>query len=94
MIGVVGATNIKFSVNNGLCEITAFNPKTSDVFSQTYAVTSLPNAAAFTVTISSTKLELLPSGEYAVIIDKEGMLHFAEVRQDGIDVNVYILADA
>lgn len=94
MIGVVGATNIKFTVNNGLCEITAFNPKTSDVFSQTYAVTSLPDAPAFTVTISSTKLEILPSGEYAVIIDKEGMLHFAEVRQDGIDVNIYILADA
>lgn len=94
MIGVVGATNIKFTVNNGLCEITAFNHKTSDVFSQNYAVTSIPNAPAFNITISATKLALLPSGEYAVTIDKEGMLHFAQTRADSIDVNIYILADA
>ena len=94
MIGVVGATNIKFTVNNGMCEITAFNPKTSDVFSQNYSVTSLPNIPAFNITISATKLALLPSGEYAVTIDKEGMLHFAQTRTDTIDVNIYILADA
>ena len=94
MIGVVGATNIKFTVNNGMCEITAFNPKTSDVFSQNYSVTSLPNMPAFNITISATKLALLPSGEYAVTIDKEGMLHFAQTRTDNIDVNIYILADA
>ena len=94
MIGVVGATNVKFTVNAGLCTITAFNPKTSDVFSQTYSVTSDPAAPIFNVTISAAKLALLPSSEYNVVIDKDGMIHFAEKRSDAIDVNIYILADA
>lgn len=94
MAATVGATNIKFTVNAGLCTITAYNSKTADIFSQTYSVTSDPNAPTFTVNISSTKLALLPSSEYNVIIDKEGMIHFAENRTDGIDVNLYILADA
>lgn len=94
MVGIVGATNIKFAVNAGLCTITAFNPKTSDIFSQTYSVASIANAPAFNITISAARLALLPSSEYNVTIDKEGMIHFAETRDDGIDVNVYILADA
>lgn len=94
MANTVGATNIKFAVNSGLCTITAYNSKTADVFSQTYAVESDPKTPSFTVNISSTKLALLPSSEYKVIIDKEGMIHFAEIRTDRIDVNLYILADA
>lgn len=94
MVGIVGATNIKFVVNSGMCTITAFNPKTSDVFSQTYSVTCDEKTPAFNIVISAAKLALLPSSEYNVVIDKEGMIHFAEVRKDGIDVNVYILADA
>lgn len=94
MVSTVGATNIKFSVNNGICTITLFNPKTSDVFSQSYAVTTLPNSTAFDITISATSLSLLPNSKYALTIDKEGLIHFAQERTDGIDVNLYLVAEA
>ncbi len=91
MIGTVGATNIKFNVDNGVCTITLYNPKSSDVFSQNYVVECDNEAEQFELSISTTSFGLLPTSEYNIIIDKEGMLHFAQCRQDGIDVNVYLM---
>jgi len=94
MVSTVGATNIKFAVSNGICTITLFNPKTSDVCSQSYSVVTLPNGQDFDITISATSLSMLPMSKYNVTIDKDGMIHFAEERTDGIDVNLYLMAEA
>ena len=90
MIGTIGATNIKFKVDNGICTITLYNPKTSDVFSQSYAVTCDP-AEQFEVSIAVSSFGLLPTAGYNITIDKEGMLHFAQDRTDDISVNLYIM---
>lgn len=94
MVGTVGATNIKFAVSNGICTITLFNPKTSDVCSQSYSVETLPNGQDFDITISASSLAFLPMSKYNVIIDKDGMIHFAEDRADDIKVNLYLMAEA
>lgn len=90
MIGTIGATNIKFKVDNGICTITLYNPKTSDVFSQSYAVTCDP-AEQFEVSIAVSSFGLLPTAGYNITIDKEGILHFAQDRTDDISVNLYIM---
>lgn len=90
MIGTIGATNIKFKVDNGICTITLYNPKTSDVFFQSYAVTCDP-AEQFEVSIAVASFGLLPTASYNITIDKEGILHFAQDRADDISVNLYIM---
>lgn len=92
MVGNVGATSIKFSVNNGICNITLFNPKTSDMFSQSYAVKTKDDVA-FDAIISEKALALLPSSNYNVTIDKDGMIQFSEDRTDGINVNLYLMTE-
>lgn len=91
MIGVVGATNVKFSVDNAICTVTLFNPKTSDVFSQSYAVTIDNDPSKFELSIPASNFAMLPRSDYNLTIDREGMLHFAQTRNDGIDVNLYLL---
>lgn len=90
MISTIGATNIKFRVDNSICTITLYNPKTSDVFSQNYAVTS-DQSAQFELSIAVPSFSLLPIANYNIIIDKEGLLHFAQDRKDDIAVNLYIM---
>lgn len=93
MISTIGATNVQYSINQGVCTITLFNPKTADVFSQCYPVTTIDESVKFDITISATGFNLLPNSKYNVVIDKEGLIHFAEMREDDIDVNFYLAAE-
>lgn len=94
MSGTIGATNVRFHVNQGICDITLFNPKTSDIFTQSYPVTCAAGANNFELQITSDVLELLPSSKYDLTLDKDGLFHFHEVREDAIEVNLYVMAEA
>lgn len=90
MIGTIGATNIEFKVDNSICTIKLYNPKTFDIFSQNYAVTCDP-AEQFEVSIAVTSFGLLPTASYNITIDKDGLLYFAQDRSDDIAVDLYVM---
>jgi len=90
MIGTIGAAQLSFSVNNGICVMHLFNSKSSDSFDQTCVVTSDAKTSGFTLTITADSFMLLPLSKYNFILDADGLIQFNEVREDNIEVTVCI----
>ena len=89
MISMVEADSIKFSVNGSIVKVTLFNKLTADVFTQDYNLDAAA-VTAFDLTTPASGFELLPVAGYKVSINKDGLLHLHQDRDDGIELNLYI----
>lgn len=93
MISLVDATNISFSVNQDICRIKLFNPKSPDVFEQDYVMNNTCDSA-FSVTLPINGFIRIPNAAYNMGIDEEGMLHLHQTRDDKLDLDIYLPFDA
>ena len=93
MTNLIEASDIKFIVNGDICNIALSNPKRYDNFEQSYP-NEVEAQTPFKITVLPTGIELMPVANYEVNIDKEGLVHFHQIREDEMDINFYLMERA
>lgn len=86
---LIGADRMKYAFSGNTLTLTLFTTKTGDIYAEDYTLEN-PVSEDFELVTPATGFTLLPIGNYKINVSKAGLMEFNLVRQDDIDLKLYI----
>lgn len=89
LISTISADRITFAFDGNDVKITLSNTKTSDTYENVYTIDTAVDSP-FEITVPNTGIVKLPKGSYDIDVCKAGLMAFKQVREDQINLVLYV----
>jgi hypothetical protein len=86
---LIGADRMKYAFSGDTLTLTLFTTKTGDTYAEDYKLAEAVSED-FELVTPATGFALLPVGNFNVYVSKAGIMEFKQLRDDAVDLSLYI----